>query len=240
MANPLSFFPSIALSAIFCLLCTSNTSHYVYAWEPGYKDGRTSIQEKGIRYIPYSGSISGSFLTNTTGCTASRFGPLETSSLSIGVAGPWDPNPFWFRLSSPSFSNDIIEVYNFETADLICYRRGKLCDWDWGWGGVDWDYHGKLLLDLNRTTIQRYVVDGAEGYQVIGNETSYVGDGVVPNKIGVDVPVCSARPLPDNPSHDFNWFVTLAFSGLLGPFVCCLSNYHLPLLGTILGLLAIS
>ncbi|KAL1979591.1 hypothetical protein VTN96DRAFT_5526 [Rasamsonia emersonii] len=211
MTDRTSFFlTSIHLIAIACLSCIV----------PGtLGDGETTIQEKGLRYIQYNGSVSGTFAPNDTGCTTWTIGPQSTFDLLVGVAGPWDTNPFWFGFAGPEnfFVDNVddgVASISFESADLLCYEdSGRLCtSFEFDIGGADWYFVGKELLNLNRTTIQKIAIDGVDGYQVIGNETSYAGDDTVQNLVIVGGNASNCTTESGNEQYTLGWTETTPFT----------------------------
>lgn len=170
--NQMALFPNLTtLLTVFYLLCIQGSLGF---------GGSTTTTEKGLEYIHYDGIINGAF-SPIPNCYW-NIAPSENSGLNIGIAGPWDVNPFWFGLYHESTSNEGIYdggILNLvlESADLFCYHKGGYpCgSYESNWGAPDWYFLGEQLLDLKRAVVQKTLIDGVEGYQVIGSKKSVVG-----------------------------------------------------------------
>lgn len=146
--------------------------------------GQATDTQKGLEYITYNGFISGTFSPGPN-CTW-EVPQAHDIVLQVGVAGPWDVNPFWFHLfaSSTSFRGEGITGLSLETAELFCYIRGRRCS-DYYFYGRPSEavFVAKPIVDLNKTEIHKLLVDGVEGYKVTASEKSAVDDGTFTNSV---------------------------------------------------------
>ena len=123
------------------------------------------------------------------------------SYLFVGIYPQWDKNPFFFELEHDGnesggpfgrgksksrdlhpvlrrqFSYTLDDIYNldFGSAGPVCEENGDLCRgyfYSYGAGLFDLEY-----LDLSKASVQRATVGNSSGYQVQGNQTSWIANG---------------------------------------------------------------
>ncbi|KAF2730393.1 hypothetical protein EJ04DRAFT_47361 [Polyplosphaeria fusca] len=167
-----SFYLAVALVAV-SLSTTNAASHVV-----------TSEDANGSQYLAFNGTISTSVTyPNTNGVVncagTASYGPYNSSYLYVGANPPWDPNPFFFELYHLSsedagligFTDDRVYNLDFSSSTYGCWDDdGTPC------GLLAFDYHWvpEILLNLSLATIKQVKIGEENGYEISGDETSYI------------------------------------------------------------------
>ncbi|KAF2259579.1 hypothetical protein CC78DRAFT_571739 [Lojkania enalia] len=106
---------------------------------------------------------------------------------------PWDSNPFFFKLYHKStedggfitFTDDEIYGLDFGSPAYACWDdSGNPC----GYYETSWEDLPEILLNLTTATATKTKVGGEEGYEVTGDETTYVQntkEGASYNRVNV-------------------------------------------------------
>ncbi|KAF2679576.1 hypothetical protein K458DRAFT_460738 [Lentithecium fluviatile CBS 122367] len=158
---------------------------------------RNAEEYSGVQYLGFNGTVSGSvtYANPTDTCESKTIEPLVNAYIYVGVNPEWDTNPFYFEIYHLTSDYEVSRFVTFTDDDIFNLEFASSAYACWGrssepCGALQYNpvWEPEIMLDLKKASLKRVDLEGGQGYEITGDEATYMKNETLRATVnGVDV-----------------------------------------------------